>query len=144
MTAQHAFSRSLYLVVRGHFGDEHLASVYALVARQISQRPFTLSRRLTCAAYRKGLLAGLSLDSLEPIPACPYSNRLPNFLQGENSPISAWRCGFEDGGRIQAIVLRPETIPSPALLWAEYKLLSPDLQDAHNARESVRPQERAS
>lgn len=97
--------------------------------------------RVTVAAYRKGLIAGLSAGDA----ACPYKpeHSYPNFMRGGNYPGFAWKLGHDDAARIRKILTEPEKITGvyPTLLHSEYKALPENIRaaiDAAGAREQGR------
>lgn len=122
----------LLRVIRAHFADEHVEVVLALLHMAPNAEQHTM--RLPVAAYRKGLIAGLSYDSMDAdYPECPYdAKQLPNFLSGDNDPRQAWRDGSRDALRVRDIVLRPKRHLVPALQQREFKVLTPELQRAHD------------
>lgn len=125
---------ALLKILRAHFSEDHIDVVLALIpmARNVSEQ----RTRLTASAYRKGLLAGLSYDSMdEKYPECPYdAKHLANWAHGANDPRTAWRAGSRDALRIRDIILRPKRGIVPELQHREYKALPITLQLAHDER----------
>jgi hypothetical protein len=78
--------------------------------------------KLTLAAYRKGVEAGLSQTQ----PANPYANRgTNNHLRGGNDPRQAWDEGLRDGGRIAELVSEPGKV-FPPITYREAKIVGYD------------------
>ncbi len=127
----------LLRLLRSRFSEEHVEVAARLIA--LAPNIERHSKRLPVAAYKKGLIAGLSYDSMDgKYPDCPYDARqLPNFMRGENDPRTAWRDGSRDGIRIQDIINRPERVLVPALLQSEFRVLPPDLKTAHERKEGA-------
>lgn len=126
----------LLKILRAHFADEHVDVVCALMGMAPNYGKHTM--RLPRAAYRKGLLAALSYDSMDDaFPECPYDRTLSqspnNRLHGRNDPHKAWRDGSKDGQRIRSLVLCHHLRVLPPLAWREYKVLTPAMQKVCDA-----------
>lgn len=75
--------------------------------------------RLTKAAYRKGVDAGLAGGD----PTNPYAQRGGNnHLRGGNDPRNAWGEGLRDGSRISELLTEPGKV-FPPITWREAKLV---------------------
>jgi hypothetical protein len=117
----------ILMAIRANFGDAHQEMVWSLIP--LAPNAGRHTQRLPASAYRKGLVAGLSADSISGSDSAnPYAKSMPNFAKGANDPKPAWRQGAADGERIRKIALRPTLAVYPTLLHSEYKALASDIR----------------